>query len=126
MILISGFRLRNFEIRIGNDTEFKNNRICHKQMESVGDGLTKSFPCNETLCGSWISVNKSESISNSVHLHLLEVRVLACEYNINQEIIICIMVCYDMPHNVMLNCVIMLYGDILSFMLHSHIAGFIQ
>ena len=77
-------------------------------MESVGDGLTKSFPFNETLCGSWISVNKTDLRYDSVHLQLLEVRVLASEYNINQEIIICVMVCYDMPHNGMLSCVILL------------------
>ena len=80
-IHILGFRLRNFEIRVGNDEDLVNNGICYKQMESVGDGLTEIFPCHETIYGSWVNVNKSYTgEENSEHLQLREVRVFASEY----------------------------------------------
>ena len=82
-VLISGYRLRKFEIRVGNDSELRNNTICHKQVKSVGDGLTQSFQCYEALYGTWVSVNKSDIGMDNEFLQLREVRVFGSEYGIN-------------------------------------------
>ena len=50
-------------------------------MESVGDGLTISFPCDEALCGTWVSVNKSDSGIINEYLQLCEVRVFGSKYS---------------------------------------------
>ena len=49
------------------------NGICYAQLESVGDVLTKRFPCRETLYGSWVSVNQSNSGVHNEPLQLCEV-----------------------------------------------------
>ena len=55
---ISGWRLKDFEIRVGlDDTDLGNNAICHKQLEAMLEGGTIKFKCQEPLYGSWISVN---------------------------------------------------------------------
>ena len=73
---ISGWRLANFEIRVGLDgTDLGNNAICYKQLESMVQGATVKFKCQEELYGSWVSVNKSSSDSGELNLQLLEVRV---------------------------------------------------
>ena len=74
--ILSGNRLRNFEIRVGNDGEnIGNNAVCYKQFASMGSGITKNFTCIHELFGSWISINKSSSKPRMVHLHVREVRV---------------------------------------------------
>ena len=73
---ISGWRLYNFEIRVGLDgTDLGNNAVCYKQLESMADGATVKFRCHEKLYGSWVSVNKTASVPDGVFLQLLEVRV---------------------------------------------------
>ena len=55
---ISGYRLQDFEIRVGlDDTDLGNNAICYKQLEEMPEGATIKFKCQEVLYGSWISVN---------------------------------------------------------------------
>ena len=78
---ILGYRLRNFEIRVGNDTEMAKNGLSYKQLESVGDGLTISFPCHEALCGTWVSVSKSDSAVLNAYLQLCEVRAFGSKYS---------------------------------------------
>ena len=76
LYLISGYRLRNFEIRVGHDaTDLGNNAICYNQTESMINAATVRFQCREELSGSWVSVNKSDSGSNNEYLQLMEVRV---------------------------------------------------
>ena len=73
---ISGWRLANFEIRVGLDgTDLGNNDVCYKQQESMAEGVTVKFQCQEELYGSWVSVNKSSSVLGHLNLQLLEVRV---------------------------------------------------
>ena len=73
---ISGWRLYNFEIRVGLDvTDLGNNAVCYKQLESMADGATVTFRCHEKLYGSWVCVNKTISVPDGVFLQLLEVRV---------------------------------------------------
>ena len=73
---ISGWRLANFEIRVGLDgTDLGNNAVCYKQLESMAEGATVKFQCQEELYGSWVSVNKSSSVLGHLNLQLLEVRV---------------------------------------------------
>ena len=79
---ISGWRLKNFEIRVGlDDTDLGNNAICHKQLEAIPDGATVKFTCKEPLYGSCISVNKTTSLTFHENLQLKEVRVYECEYS---------------------------------------------
>ena len=74
-------RLRNFEIRVGNDGEqIGNNAICYKQSESVMPGVTRNFMCSSRIFGSWISINKSDTKQDMVHLQLREVRVYGSKY----------------------------------------------
>ena len=75
---ISGYRLRNFEVRVGQDgSDIGNNGVCYKQLESMPDGATTDFKCHNPLYGSWISVNKTDmSIDDSI-LQLREVRVFS-------------------------------------------------
>ena len=69
---ISGWRLANFEIRVGYDgTDLGNNAVCYKQLESMKDGSAVKFKCHNALYGSWVSVNKS----GNENLQLAEVRV---------------------------------------------------
>ena len=68
---ILGYRLRNFEIRVGNNTKLANNKICYEQTESVGNGL-----------GIWVSVNKSDNETSDEHLQLTEVRVFGSKYSV--------------------------------------------
>ena len=76
-----GNRLRNFEIRVGNDgVEIGNNAICHKQLDSVESGVTKNFTCYPSRFGRWISVNKSETSHGMYALHFHEVRVYHGKY----------------------------------------------
>ena len=75
-IFTPGYRLRNFEIRVGHDaTNIGNNAICYNQMESMIDGATVRFQCHENLYGSWVTVNKSDIKPNDIFLQLMEVRV---------------------------------------------------
>ena len=79
---IAGFRLNNFEIRVGLDgTDLGNNAICHKQLERVADGATVKFKGHEGLYGSWVSVNKTGTKRSKENLQLLEVRVYGSEYS---------------------------------------------
>ena len=78
----AGQRLRNFEIRVGNDgEEIGNNAICHKQLEAMELGATKSFTCSPEKFGSWISINKSDDDPEMVFLHFQEVRVYGGKCN---------------------------------------------
>ena len=73
--MFSGVRLRNFEIRVGADSEdLGNNPICYEQQSSVPEGATKNFSCTRELYGNWVSVNKS-SIDETDLVQLREVRV---------------------------------------------------
>ena len=80
---ILGYRLRNFEIRVGNDSELMNTGVWHRQVASV---------------------NKSDNNANGHHhvLQLVEVRVFGGEYNINleEDMIIGIMVCCSILWNI--------------------------
>ena len=79
---ISGWRLQNFEIRVGLDgIDLGNNAICHKQLESMADGATKVFKCCEGLNGTWVSVNKTATMADHVFLQLMEVRVYERKYS---------------------------------------------
>ena len=79
---ISGWRLQDFEIRVGlDDTDLGNNEICYKQLEAMPEGGTIKFKCQELLYGSWISVNKTTIVSNHEYLQLKEVRVYESEYS---------------------------------------------
>ena len=82
--IISGNRLRNFEIRVGNDGEnIGNNAVCYKQFASMEAGITKNFTWIHKLFGSWISISKSTTKARMVHLHVREVRWNGntCKYN---------------------------------------------
>ena len=82
LVDISGFRLQDFEIRVGlDDTYLGNNTICYKQLEAMPGGATIKFKCQEPLYGSWISVNKTTSVANYEYLQLKEVRVYGSEYS---------------------------------------------
>ena len=73
---IVGWRLKNFEIRVGLDgTNLGNNAVCYKQMEGMEAGATIKFKCGQELYGSWVSVNKTTSVPNHEYLQLVEVRV---------------------------------------------------
>ena len=73
---ISGWRLANFEIRVGFDgTDLGNNAVCYKQLESMDGGAIVKFKCQNALFGSWVSVNKSTSVLGKENLQLAEVRV---------------------------------------------------
>ena len=62
LFFVSGDRLQNFEIRVGNDgDEIGNNGICYKQLEPMAPGITKNSYCPRWSFGSWISSNKSHS-----------------------------------------------------------------
>ena len=69
-------RLRNFEIRVGqNAVNLGNNPICSQQLEAMASGLTANFRCPRALYGSWVSVNKSDTESGMEFLELHELRV---------------------------------------------------
>ena len=77
---IPGYRLRNFEIRMGLDSaDLSNNAVCYKQLHSMLDGTTVKFNCREALYGSWVSLNKTDTADKAAYLQLKEVRVYACE-----------------------------------------------
>ena len=79
---ISGWRLQNFEIRVGlNDTDLGNNAICYKQLETMASGATMRFKCSEELFGSWVSVNKTATVVQYEHLQLIEVGVYDSKYS---------------------------------------------
>ena len=44
-------------------------------------GIVEKFACSPKLCGSWISVNKSDDRADMVHLHIQEVRVYGSKWN---------------------------------------------
>ena len=75
-----GIRLRNFEIRVGHEEQIGNNAICYNQSESVMPGVTRNFICSSAIFGSWISINKSDTDEDMVHLHIREVRVYNSKY----------------------------------------------
>ena len=76
LTLLSGWRLRNFEIRVGqNAVDLGRNAICYKQVPTMADGATQNFICMQERYGNWVSVNKSDTTSNYVHLQLRELRV---------------------------------------------------
>ena len=76
LIVFSGWRLQNFEIRVGQDAvDLGRNAICYKQVPAVPDGATVNTICTQELFGSWVSVNKSATQAQSEHLQLREVRV---------------------------------------------------
>ena len=56
-------------------TDLGNNAVCYKQLESMAYGATVKFNCQKELYGSWVSVNKSTSVSGNENLQLVEVRV---------------------------------------------------
>ena len=73
---ISGYRLRNFEVRVGQDgTDIGNNALCYKQLDSIPDGTTADFQCYHPLYGNWVSVNKTDTAYEDNTLQLREVRV---------------------------------------------------
>ena len=74
---ISGYRLRNFEIRVGQDgAEIGNNAVCYEQLESMPNGATEDLKCHRPLYGNWVSVNKTDMVANNDRiLQFLEVRV---------------------------------------------------
>ena len=79
-----GFRLRNFEIRVGMDSDhLGNNAVCYKQIESMESGQVKKFTCNQELFGDWVSINKTETQSGWQHLHFREIDVFGskCIYS---------------------------------------------
>ena len=60
IIAFAGDRLRNFEIRVGNDgQDIGSNAVCFKQLEPMEPGVAKNFTCSSAILGCWISVNKS-------------------------------------------------------------------
>ena len=78
--MISGLRLRNFEIRVGHDAlDIGNNEICYKQVKPVPDGATETFRCMNALFGSWVSVNKTDTEYENWYLQLRELRVFTCK-----------------------------------------------
>ena len=78
--MISGIRLRNFEIRVGQDSlHIGNNAICHKQVQPVPNWATQTFRCKNALYGSWVSVNKTDTEFEIWYLQLREVRVFTCK-----------------------------------------------
>ena len=81
---ISGWRLYNYEIRVGLDgTDLGNNAVCYKQLGSMANGATVKFKCLKELYSSWVSVNKTASVPGHEYLQLLEVRVYEQrEYNV--------------------------------------------
>ena len=85
---ISGYRLRNFEIRVGQDGKaIGHNAISHKQLRSVPDGATVNFSCPQDLYGTWVSVNKSDTWYFETCLQLMELCVFgyACKSNIREQ-----------------------------------------
>ena len=81
LVHISGFRMKDFEIRVGlNGTDLGNSAVCYKQLESMTEGATVKFKCREELYGSWVSVNKTTTTRDHEYLQLLEVRVYGSEY----------------------------------------------
>ena len=82
-LMVLGIRLRNFEIRVGQDPlDIGRNAICYKQVQPVPDGATQDFRCVNALYGSWVSVNKSETERGFQFLQLRELRVFACKFSI--------------------------------------------
>ena len=76
LILFSGWRLRNFEVRVGQDgVDIGQKAICYKQVPAVADGATVNILCVQDLFGSWVSVNKSDTQAQSEHLQLRELQV---------------------------------------------------
>ena len=78
--LFSGYRLQNFEIRVGSDEHIGNNDICYNQLEAMESGVTKNFTCRTPIFGSWISVNKSADSRNLSPLHFREICVYSGKY----------------------------------------------
>ena len=80
-IYVTGDRLQNFEIRVGNDgQDIGNNAVCFKQLEPMDPGVAKNFTCSSAILGSWISVNKSTNERETNALHFREIRVHGGEY----------------------------------------------
>ena len=78
--MISGIRLRNFEVRVGQDaSEIGHNAICYKQVQAVPNGATQTFRCRNPLYGSWVSVNKTDTEHQNWFLQLRELRVFTCK-----------------------------------------------
>ena len=76
ILIILGYRLRNFEVRVGQDgIDIGNNALCYKQLEPMPDGATVDFQCPRPLLGTWVSVNKTDTASYDNPLQLKEVRV---------------------------------------------------
>ena len=81
--MISGIRLRNFEIRVGQDAlDIGRNAICHKQVHAVPDGATQTFRCMNALYGSWVSVNKTDTEHENWYLELRELRVFTSKWSV--------------------------------------------
>ena len=73
---ISGNRLNNFEIRVGNDgSDLGNNPICYKQWPAIPTGAMRIFQCTRPRYGVWVSVNKTNTAPDLELLSLREVRV---------------------------------------------------
>ena len=74
--ITSGYRLRNFEVRVGQDgSDIGNNAVCYKQLVSIPDGTTTDFQCFHPLDGNWVSMNKTDMAYEDNPLQLREVRV---------------------------------------------------
>ena len=69
--MISGIRLGNFEIRVGQHAlDIGNNAICYKQVQHVPNGETQTFRCMNALYGSWVSANKTDIEFENWYLEL--------------------------------------------------------
>jgi len=74
-------RDRDFEIRIGDDVDFKKNPLCHKYVGAVLRGPEQNYggslaDCSAPLCGRYISVQRM-SQGYIDYMHICEMEAFA-------------------------------------------------
>ena len=72
--------VRNFEIRIGKNSDFEDNEVCYKRSDYF-DEFQVNVTCSHVLNGNWVSINKTIAPGTNEYLTLGEVRVFGRIYD---------------------------------------------
>ena len=77
-LYISGQRLNNFFVRVGNNSDITQHVLCYYYDGTVGQAANVTIHCNTDMVGQWVSVQRTKPNGDEGRLlHLCEVQVYA-------------------------------------------------